>query len=163
MRRLTPVLLAIVGLAGACTSAGEQDATRDEAGAITDTDEVGVFRLREGDCLALPGADLGDDQVESLEAVPCTEPHGGEVLALIDVEGGEDAPFPGREVMDETATERCVAEFDSTTGTDFMSDPDWNMTWLTPTDDSWTVLGDREIVCIVVPLDGTPTTDLVTG
>ncbi len=157
--------LAIVVLAAAgCAAAGEQDATRDETtGEIVENEDVGVFRLQEGDCLVMPSAGIVGEEVETMEAIPCAEPHDGEVLALVEVAGGDDAPFPGQSALSDEAQTRCLEEFQTATGRDFLTDPDWHMTFLSPTADSWSIGNDREIVCIVTPLDGSPTTDVVTS
>lgn len=146
----------------ACSTAAEQDATRDESGAVSENEDIGVFRLRQGDCLVMPGLGIGGQEVETLEAIPCAELHDGEVLDVVDMTGGDDAPFPGSTVVSAEAETACLASFERRTGRDFITDPEWDMTYLSPTEDSWTLGGDREIVCIAVPLDGELTTALVT-
>ena len=165
MPRLLPLLLVPAAvLTAGCTAAGEQDATRDETtGEIVENEEVGVFRLQVGDCLVMPSGGIAGEEVETMEAIPCGEPHDGEVLALVTVPGDEDAPFPGQAAVSTQAQEDCVAEFQTATGRDFMTDPDWDLTFLSPTADSWAFGDDREIVCIATPLDGGLTTELAAG
>jgi hypothetical protein len=165
-RRLSTIPLATIVaslLAAGCTAAGEQDATRSEDGEITENEDIGVFRLQAGDCLVMPAEGEMAEGVEALEATPCAEPHSGEVIALVNAPGGEDAPFPGDATLSDQAAEDCVSEFQTVTGRDFATDPDWDLTWLSPTPDSWTQGGDREIVCIAIPIDGSLVTTLVAG
>ncbi len=161
MPRYLLTIAAVALLLSACTSAGEQDATRDDDGQVSENEEIGVFRLRQGDCLMMPNQGIGGEEVETLEAIPCDEPHDGEVLSIVTVAGGDDAPYPGDEAISSEAQTGCLDSFQSVTGRDFAADPFWDLTFLSPTSDSWTLGDDREIVCIVVPLDGELTTDLV--
>ena len=156
-------LLASALLVAGCSSAGEQDATRDETGEVSENEDIGVLKLRQGDCLIMPSDGIAGEEVETLEAIPCTEPHDGEVLSIVTVDGDDEAPYPGDEAISAEAQSGCLASFESITGTDFAIDTEWDMTFLSPTSDSWTLGDDREIVCIVLPLDGGMTTGLVTG
>lgn len=162
MSRYLPLFLIALVAAG-CTAAGEQDATRDETGDITENDDVGVFRLQEGDCLVMPSGGIAGEEVETMEGIPCNEPHDGEVLALVIVPGDDDAEFPGQAAISSQAEAGCLEQFSTKTGRDFLTDPDWDMTFLSPTADSWALGNDREIVCIVTPLDGEMTVNLVAG
>ena len=163
MRRLPMITLLTVLVSTACSSAAEQDATRDDAGDITESEDIGVFRLQEGDCLMLPDGGVGGEVVETMAAVPCSEPHSGEVLAVVVVDGDDGAEFPGAAAVDDVAMTECLGAFERVTGNDFMTDPDWDMTSLNPSADSWNLADDREIVCIVTPLDGSLTTQTVVG
>lgn len=161
MSRYLFILAAAAMLATSCTSAGEQDATRDESGQVSENEEIGVFKLRQGDCLMMPTQGIGGEEVETLDAMPCDQPHDGEVLSIVLVPGDDDAPYPGDAAISAEAETGCLSSFESVTGRDFATDPFWDLTFLSPTSDSWTLGDDREIVCIVLPLDGELTTDLV--
>lgn len=163
MSRLILALVASALLFVGCSSASEQDATRDESGEVAENEDIGVFRLRQGDCLIMPGDGIAGDEVETLEATPCSDPHNGEVLAIVTVDGDGDAPYPGDAAISAEAEAGCLGAFETVTGTSFMDDLEWDMTFLSPTADSWDALDDREIVCIVLPLDGGMTTSLVAG
>jgi hypothetical protein len=163
MSRYLLAVLATALLLASCSSAGEQDATRDESGEVAENEDIGVFRLRQGDCLIMPTAGIAGEEVETLEAIPCDEPHSGEVLSIVTVPGDGDAPYPGDAAISTQAETGCLADFQSITGVEFALDTDWDMTFLSPTADSWNLGDDREIVCIVLPLDGEPTTATVNG
>lgn len=158
MKRILTMTLVAVLAVGACGADGETDATRDDEGNITENDEIGVFRLRTGDCLMLPGSDT---EVETLEAVPCDQPHDAEVVGLHEMPEGSSAAFPGTDVVIDESRTVCLSMFDDVTGLDFVTDPDWDLTSLYPTEESWRLLDDREIVCLAVPLDGVATTQLL--
>ncbi len=159
MRRSRLGFLLVLGLLGsACSQTSETDASRDDDGNINENEDIGVFALREGDCLLLPST--LETEVETMEATPCSEPHDGEVLALVQVAGDD---FPGQAALDTEAETGCLTAFSSATGVDFFEDVMWDMTYLTPTQESWDRADDREIVCIVTPLDGGRTTELVGG
>ncbi|MEL6983317.1 MAG: septum formation family protein [Actinomycetota bacterium] len=161
MSRYLFAFLAAALLLASCSSAGEQDATRDDSGEVAENEDIGVFRLRQGDCLIMPSAGIAGEEVETLEAIPCSEPHDGEVLSIVTVAGDDDAPFPGDALISAEAETGCLSDFQSITGVDFALDTEWDMTFLSPTTDSWTLGNDREIVCIVLPLDGQLTTATV--
>jgi hypothetical protein len=157
MRTLLLALLAVAALVG-CSTASEQDVARDESGDVTETDELGVFAIQNGDCLMMP--DDSADSVETVTAVPCSEPHSGEVYALVQ-SSGDDGEYPGDVAINTEAAEECERTFDETTGLVYATDPDWGITWLTPSEDSWNLGDDREIVCIAGPLEGGTTTDIL--
>lgn len=151
-RRLVGGLVAggIAVFAG--TSAMEDKTTRDEAGAIVESGGLGVFTVRTGDCVQLPTENL--DMVASIEGVPCDTPHDAQVFAELTVAGDE---FPGREAMENTAGEQCVSRWEAALGA---YDPAGNLdlTFFTPTEESWEAENDREVTCFVVSADGTPIT-----
>ena len=93
-----------------------------------------VFDLKVGDCVASLGAGAEAEEVERVRTVDCSEPHDGEVVAILDVEGDD---FPGEETLFDMGFEGCPSEASTS---------------LTPTEDSWNELGDREIVCILEAL-----------
>ena len=150
--------LATVGLlalsVSACNSLDEDSTTRNESGEIEEGGEVGAFALQPGDCFddsALAGsADSGEDaEVEQVSAVPCDEPHDFQVYATFDVDDAEE--YPGEESVTTQADEGCFEQFESFVGRDFQTSR-FNYTFLYPTVETWEI-GDREIVCLLAPLD----------
>lgn len=149
--RLAGAGVAAVGIATfAGVGAMGDETTRDESGAIVDGGGVGAFVLQEGDCFLEPDAGL----VQSVEAVPCSEPHDAEVFSNIVLEGGA---FPGDDALGETASDRCVADFDAYVGTPYM-DSALDVSWLAPSEQSWTSINDTTITCLVVTMDGSQRT-----
>lgn len=82
--------------------------------------------LQVGDCVVVNVA-LGE-----ASAVDCSEPHDGRVTLLFTIEGDE---YPGEEAVVQEAEQRCF----ETSG----------YLYLYPTKATWTMLGDRQVVCII--------------
>ena len=79
-KRLIGILLAIViaGVLSECSSAN-----RNSEGVITESGDVDAFETKVGDCFSsLPDASSQNEMIEfnSLQAVPCTEPHKWQVV-----------------------------------------------------------------------------------
>lgn len=121
-------------------------ADRDDSGEIVEAGSVSAFQLRVGDCFD-DDTDLGEE-VSSLAAIPCAEPHGSEVYALVDHLGGDEDPYPGEDVISQYSEDVCIPPFASYVGTPYEQSRLF-ITFLYPTAESWG-LDDREIVCIVL-------------
>jgi hypothetical protein len=115
-------------------------ADRDAAGRITDAGDVSAFSLEVGDCL---NGLKESDNISSLPAVPCDQPHEGEVFAMIQL---PDGGYPGDEKISTDAGDRCSAAFE-TYAPSSVSDEKIELFYLQPTQLSW-AQGDREITCI---------------
>lgn len=137
-------------LGGAAVFAGTQatddDTTRDESGSITEAGGLGAYALQVGDCIQLPDA----SEVVSVEGVPCASAHDAQVFAEFRLLDGE---FPGVTAVEEAAGEGCYQRWAGAVGTDYESDTVSDFTFFTPTAQSWAE-GDREVACLLVPLDG---------
>ncbi len=112
--------------------------------------------LRVGDCIATLFDDGG---VESVPVVPCSEPHEGEVFAVVEVSLDS---FPGREEMSDLAETRCIGRlFEDDVGVSY-DDSVYLATSLSPTKETWDGLDDREITCIAAS-PGVPLTESIRG
>jgi len=154
------VAFLVITLASACSDESTQDnSTRDESGDITEGGDVGVFALEVGDCFDQPPS--GD--ITEVAAIPCDEPHDLEVFAKFDMEGGDDAPYPGDAAV-RTASEECIGTlFEDYVGLDYQSSR-FDVFPITPTQDTWeSDLNDREIICTANTVDGTPITGSIQG
>lgn len=130
------------------------EATRDGFGAVAKEGSLGAFSVALGDCLQEPIADGAQlEQVEDVAAVPCSQPHAGEVYAEFDLPDGD---FPGDEAISASADERCVAEFAEFVGTPY-EDSELEFFTLQPTESSWTSQQDRAVFCVVGAFDATST------
>ena len=90
------------------TSAPTQAQETAPAGA----EEVDVFALEVGDCLTDYRATEG---VVSVPTMPCSEPHSGEIYAVVPLPEG-DGNYPGVEAISAQAEEKCIAEFEGFVG-----------------------------------------------
>lgn len=99
---------------------------------------VSTFDLSVGDCF---GELAPDPNLETIETVPCSEPHSAQVVSTFDL---PDGPWAGLEEVAARAQERCPADLASLppTATDGLE-----VFYLHPTERSWQ-FGDREIICL---------------
>ena len=137
----------MVGL-GIAGTAGEDNSTRNEAGQIVDGGEIGAFRLRLGDCFTDGSA---GDLIQSVQGVPCSSPHDGEVYFAVFLPDGD---YPGDTAIGDSADQACLNAFKPFTGSDYETSALglWSMI---PTKDSWEQIDDREVLCVVNNYDGT--------
>lgn len=120
-------LLAVLVAAGAGFAAGfvvaSDDDVRDSRGRVSKPVAVDVGDLRVGDCLR--GVEGGESV--SVEVVPCSSPHRGEVRARVQL---PDGGWPGRKRVLALAERRCAESF-----------------FFVPSADSWRQ-DDRVVTCI---------------
>ena len=140
-----PVLL--LGVA-ACS----EDATRDDSGEVTEESDVAATKVREGDCIE--SAELGE--VQSLKAIPCSEPHGAEAYHAFDLPADFDTE--GQDAIGVAAQTGCTEAFEEFVGLAY-DESALEISQLTPTPESFET-GDRAVVCFVVDPDTTTTGSL---
>lgn len=121
---------------------------RDESGEITSAGDVTLAELAPGDCVNGLSAEE-DEMFSELPAVPCAEPHQGEVVAIFDLPKGD---WPGEDAAYEQAWDGCVDRF-ADYSFEAYDDPSVGMFYLAPTRTTWR-LGDREVICIAEFLEG---------
>jgi hypothetical protein len=116
-----------------------------------------VFDLNVGDCFidSEMEAVLVGEEVTEVPLVDCAEPHDSEFFHSHQMEDGD---YPGDEAVNAAATEQCEGQ----AFTDFVGLP-WDESALyalplTPTEESWNQIDDREILCYVHNPD-----EMVTG
>ena len=126
-------------------------ADRDVSGAIVSGGNVDAFTIRVGDCFDDTSALVSEEagEVSSLPGVPCAEPHDNEVYAVFDV---DFASFPGDEEMGELAFSQCLERFQGFVGTVY-EESILDITALYPSDQSWRLQDDREVVCAVYDMN----------
>lgn len=105
-----------------------------------------VFELSEGTCFDDPGS----GEVTDVPIVDCGEPHDNEVFATFELPDGD---YPGQEEVDQQGFDGCIERFDEWAGIDYASSS-LAVSTLTPTQEGWETLDDREVVCFVFDLDG---------
>ncbi len=157
--RLVGGVVASLGLVGAGCSglADEDNTTRDDTGIVVEEGELGAFRIRVGDCI---GSALGDE-VESVDGVPCDEPHEFEVYYAFDLAEG-DGIYPGDLMVEEQANDGCYDAFEPFVGETYEASV-YGFNTLTPTLGGWDGLHDREVLCMVGNYDGTLKTGTARG
>jgi len=121
-------------------------ADRDTEGEITEGGSVSAMSLQVGDCL---NGLQEEGDVRSLPAVPCAEPHEGEVYATFDLPEGD---YPSETAIFDRAEAGCDERL-SSVAPDASGDPSVGLFYLYPTELSWP--DDREVVCIAISMSGT--------
>ena len=118
------------------------DSVRNESGDIEAAGQVGVLRLLPGDCFQ-----LGDDEIEFVDAVPCEDEHIAEVFAVFDL---ADSDWPGAAAVSQIAKSGCLDRFRTATGHNF--DPvHMAITGYAPSERSW--IDDKRVLCVVTAHD----------
>jgi hypothetical protein len=156
---MRPVAWVLVGcgavvLAGASCVAGVlgletfDDTVRGRSGEIVEAGDLGVMSIRTGDCVDLPDQTPG--WISSVDGVPCEKPHDGQVFAEFDVEGGS---YPGEDEMIRQAVAGCDDRWPAMIDGEWGFDGVFDLAIIYPRWSSWQ-LGDREVSCIVIRLDG---------
>ena len=139
-RTLRPAVAALIALSAATVLAG--------CSLFGGSD---VFDLSVGDCIESTALDAAVDTVPVIE---CSEPHESEIYAAFQL---DDGAFPGTESITAEAEGLCLEAFEDFVGLAY-EDSELLATTLTPTEDRWDRLKDREVLCIVIDGD-----DDVTG
>jgi hypothetical protein len=132
-------LLGIVGVVAMVALAGDRDTGVDAAG--SGDGAVSSFALRPGDCL---NGLTESDKVTSIPAVPCADPHEGEVFALFELGG----TWQGDAAVTKQAESGCLrrlAEYAPAA----VDDNALEIFFLHPNERSW-AQGDRAVTCVAM-------------
>jgi hypothetical protein len=163
MRRIAVLVAAVSALTlAACSAAEVDDTTRDDSGAVTDGGTLGVAKLRVGDCVNLGDvATQESGEVDAFEAIPCSDPHQGEVY-LVENTYFADGSYPGDDAASAQSEEACGPAFEGFVGEAY-EESTLDFVSLYPTQGSWDA-GDRSVVCLVVkPTESGEDLETVTG
>ena len=130
----TAVLLVL--LAGCST-----DGPRNSAGQVTAAATTDTFSIKVGDCVGK----LDGDSAEKLPLTPCEQTHFWEAYASGELDGTD---FPGTSQVKDLSDKACRAPFKAFVGI-ALDDSKYEVSYLSPTKESWTQAQDREVVCLV--------------
>lgn len=106
-----------------------------------------------GDCLDM--AEL-EGQISEIPTVDCSAEHDGQVFHIFDVEDADS--YPGGQAVDTEAQEGCIAQFAAFVGADYQAST-LEVAWIPPSSESWEAGDDREVICILTPVDGSTATE----
>ncbi len=125
------------------------------------TGDDDVFSIKVEECFNDETAE--GETVTEVEKVDCAEPHIWEAYESIIVEDG-DGSYPGEEVVTEQAQTDCKAPSRPTSASTTTTRPSY-LSYYYPTEETWTEINDREILCIVTTTEDftTKTTGSVKG
>jgi hypothetical protein len=143
-------VLVLTGCSAVQSFVGGVEPERDaETGAIVEAAEANAFALRVGDCLNSTDDMASDEEITNIVSVPtmpCGDEHDSEVFASHDMTGDD---YPGDDAVITAADDFCYTEFEGFVGLPFEESALYYTTMF-PTEDSWDLDGDREILCVVV-------------
>ncbi|TFD93478.1 hypothetical protein E3T61_05170 [Cryobacterium lactosi] len=126
-----------------------KEAARDaETQQISEAGKADVFTLAVGDCFN----DQDAEQIDSVQAIPCSDAHDYEAYFAFDV--SDDATFPGDDVITQVAEDRCMTEFATFYGKNYADAAPMDFNYLSPTEGGWED-GDHEILCLIMGADKT--------
>lgn len=115
-------------------------AHRDPFGMVTSGGRQDVRSLKVGDCLESVGI---SSEVDSVPAVPCTQPHRAEVIGEFRL---ADGSYPGESEIEQQAQARCTPMIPSNLGA--LDPSTLDLYYLFPTQRTW-AFRDRTVTCIV--------------
>ncbi|MYQ50193.1 MULTISPECIES: septum formation family protein [unclassified Streptomyces] len=155
LRGITAVVVLLAVGATGCADVVEGA----KAGAKKAVRQRSVFSLTTGDCYN-PNSGVTDTEEFSVEVVPCTEAHEGQVVGEFKIE--REKEYPGEDGTTQIADERCPA-----VAQEFIADT-WtvpegvDLFYYFPTSESWKT-GDRAVSCTYAKDKGTFTGSLKSG
>lgn len=105
-----------------------------------------------GDCIDEPSSATS---ITDVQHQPCTDPHDGEVFALITYPGDSSAPYPGASAFDDAVTQQCLPAVATYTGRSLteVDAAGLSYAYFYPTTNSWSN-GDRGVTCYIAKADG---------
>ncbi|WP_168627910.1 septum formation family protein [Cryobacterium sp. BB307] len=108
-----------------------------------------VFTLKVGDCFN--EGTLVNDEVADVPIVECSEPHLYEVTKSVILEDGD---YPGEDEVVGQAEDECFVAFEDYIGASWEQSGSLDYSYFVPTTETWNDADDREILCLVVDLEG---------
>jgi Septum formation len=148
-------IVAAVAVAGVVAFLLTNRAERDDAGQVTKEGALTVFDLKGGDCFNNLPAD--DKEVQSVDAVPCGQPHDAEVLAEVTVKAS--GAYPGVDKIADEVEQLCVDKVGERLAGSKLSER-LDMFFFYPTAESWRQ-NDRAGTCVAVANDNAKLTEPV--
>jgi len=140
-------------LAGVIILGVMSEADRGSDGTVVGAGDVAATNLQVGDCIA----DIAETtMLISVNGVPCSQPHEGEVFAVFDLPAGPyPAPAQRDSQIESTCNDRLAGYAPAAVG-----DTSLGLFYVYPLERNWDA-GDRESVCIAVT--DPPTTTSIRG
>ena len=141
--RIARATLAVVGAVGVSASIAA-------CGGQVATAEVGT---------CVNSADLSGDEITEIPEVDCADEHDGQVFFKFDMDDGD---YPGTDAVSTAAQEQCIPAFGDFVGTEY-EESSLDIRYIGPSQDTWDQADDREVICFVVTMDGSTSTESFEG
>jgi len=133
---------------------------RNESGQIVTEGSLEIFSLSVGDCFDDSTINAAETvELSEVGGVPCSLPHDNEAYSAMVM---RDGAYPGEESVLSTAEEYCSAQFEPFVGIAYESSI-LDITYIYPTEESWRLGNDREIVCSIYDMSGEKMTGSMKG
>lgn len=129
------------------------ESIRDSGGAVVSAGPWSVFDLRPGDCIT----DASVEDSDMVPLVPCDEPHGQEVYAVIT---STDTSYPGGGALAARGDEQCLSGL---SGLGSQVPEGIPFSYLLPSETTWQENNDRAIVCVLIFPGGQALGSFVSG
>ncbi len=124
-------------------------------------DDVSVYDLEVNDCVDVPDETGVDVEVTELPSIDCDDPHDAEVFLIDELDA--DGEYPGTEAVTGEVQRQCVgAAFEDFVGQTYARS-ELDIFYMFPTQQTWDLANDREFVCAVTTVDGSPLVGSVEG
>lgn len=150
----TLYLLSLVGAValGVVQAWNGPAAERDDDGAVTESSEVDIANLEEGDCVLrmqhVEDLEPGEAATGLVAAVPCAEPHLAEVFLIYEI---DPDGYPDQETLDRAALDGCLPAFADYVGRSFERSR-LDLNYYNPSKEGR--FGDDRVICLVTSSDG---------
>lgn len=130
--------------------------------AIRSPGRTSVDSIAEGQCFADFDQFEATEIRSSVSSADCVEEHALEVFEVTDDPYRDFSDYPGEQVITDLAFRHCLDGFEAFVGTTY-EDSTLDVWALYPTEGSWNLNSDREVVCMVGAFDQTLTTGTLRG
>jgi len=115
--------------------------------------------LRVGDCIDEPA---GLTDIKEVQHQPCSDPHDGEVFAVVTHTAATGAPYPPESEFRDLANDECLPALQTYAGMDLptLVTQGYDYSAFYPSPEGWDG-GQRDVTCYVVNVDGSKMTGSV--
>ena len=126
------------------------------------SDQTSVDAIVEGQCFANFDQFEASEIRSSVSGADCADAHALEVFEVTNAPYTEFDEYPGEQVITDLAFRHCLEGFEEFVGTTY-EESTLDVWALYPTEGSWNLNSDREVVCMVGAFDQSLTTGTLRG
>jgi len=134
-------------------------ADRNDSGIISEAGDLEVTELRAGDCFNLPEGTADNEEIQEVEAVPCTDLHENEVYVVTNYVASDS--FPGEPALWDFADQFCLTAFETYVSAAY-EDSVLDFGYFYPSREGWED-GDHAVTCVLYDYNGVMLTGSMRG